>query len=364
MKIGILTYHRSENYGAALQAYALQAFLLSQGHSVEFVDYVHPEHKRMYDIYNKNKLKNKTFFEKIKYNISVILKFRRLYTRKKRFEKFRNRYFITSSETEFSQNKYDIAFYGSDQIWRKQHALGLDDFNDVYFGSDFINANKKVSYAASMGILHNSEKDIAKLEMLLKNFNAISVREKDLYNLIQPLTDKKVEVVLDPVFLINLKEWKQIITKRIVKEKYILLYNLIHNDDAVACAKQIAKKNGYDIIEINGRIESTLYYKSKRLNNAGPLEFLSLLSYSEFVVSTSFHGIAFSIIFNKQFYAFLKEHSERVVNILDMFNLSDRFYPKKEEIAKMNNINFDAVNLIVERDIAKSVEFIENSINL
>ncbi len=360
MKIGILTYHLSENYGAVLQAYALRSYLISKGYDAQFVDYVHPAHREMYSLYSKKQLKKRSFIGKIKYNISFILKLSRLYKRKRRFKKFMNNHLL--SVPKQNNSEYDIVFYGSDQIWRKQNVIGIDDFNEVYFGSEHIKAKKKVSYAASMGILHSSDKDKAKLTELLKNFDSISVREQDLYELIQPLTEKKVEIVLDPVFLLTKSDWQQIVGERKVKRKYILLYNLLHNDDAVLCAKQIAKKENLEIIEINGKINSTLLYRRKRYNAGGPIDFLSLLYYAEFVVSTSFHGVAFAILFNKQFFSFLKEHSERIVSILNRFELSDRFYPEKEQMKNKISIEYDKVNKLIEQDRVLSTSFIKESL--
>lgn len=362
MKIGILTYNLSENYGAVLQAYALKTFLTSKGYDAEFVDYVHPAHREMYSLYSKKRLEKKNFIGKIKYNISFILKFSRLYKRKKKFKDFINNYLLPTSDQKQSESEYDIVFYGSDQIWRKQTAIGLDDFNEVYFGSEHIKAKRKVSYAASMGILHSSDKDKAKLTELLKNFDSISVREQDLYELIQPLTEKKVEIVLDPVFLLTKSDWQQIIGEKKVKRKYILLYNLLHNDDAVLCAKQIAKKENLELIEINGKIDSTLCYRRKRYNSCGPLDFLSLIYHAEFVVSTSFHGVAFAILFNKQFFSFLKEHSERIVSILNRFELSDRFYPDKEQIKIVEAINYDLVNGLLNQKREFSISFINENL--
>ncbi len=362
MKIGILTYHRSENYGAVLQAYALKTFLISKGYNAEFVDYVHPMHKRMYYLYNKNSFKNRPLIGKIKYHISFLLKFRRLYIRKKRFNKFINRHLIASSNTEFQNSKYDLVFYGSDQIWRKQNPIGIDDFNEIYFGSDFIIADRKVSYAASMGILQSSDDDKQKLKKLLKNFDSISVREQDLLQLIQPLTDKKVELVLDPVFLLNQNLWKKIMTKRIVKEKYILLYNLLHNEDAVKCANKIANKYGCRIVEVNGKVKNAIYNKKQSNNTLAPEGFLSLIYNADFVVSTSFHGVAFAILFNIQFYAFLKEHSERIVSLLNHFDLNDRFYPDENKMEKFEKINYQKVNNNLDSNIKKSAEFIINNI--
>lgn len=340
MKIGILTYHRSENYGAVLQAYALKTYLQKQGYDAEFIDYRHPAHKEMYSLFKREQFKQKSIVGKVKHIISFLLRYKRLYTRKKNFSKFIQKNIIVKPESEFVSNQeYDVVLYGSDQIWRKQNTIGINDFNEIYFGSDAIKAKRKIAFAASMGEIDVTDSDKKRLQELLQNFHAVSVRERDLLELIQPLTDKKVEQVLDPVFLLSKEEWICLATKRKIKEKYILLYKLSHSDAAVECAQRLKKETGYRIIEINGSIPNVIPNKQQSQNVAGPLEFLSLIYYADFLVSTSFHGVAFAIIFNKQFYAFSNKNSGRIISLLESFNLSSRFFENDLKVINYNLIN-------------------------
>lgn len=359
MKIGILTYHRSENYGAVLQAYALKTYLQKQGYDAEFIDYRHPAHKEMYSLFKKEQFKQKSIVGKVKHIISFLLRYKRLYTRKKNFSKFIQKNIIVKPESEFVSNQeYDVVLYGSDQIWRKQNTIGINDFNEIYFGSDAIKAKRKIAFAASMGEIDVTDSDKKRLQELLQNFHAVSVRERDLLELIQPLTDKKVEQVLDPVFLLSKEEWLQITPPRLCKEKYILLYNLLSSDELHNFSCQLQKDTGYKMIEIQGRIKDNINIKDS--NIYGPSEFLSLIAYSEYVLSSSFHALAFALLFEKEVYVHAPKNSKRMTSLLEIVQLKHRFLTEKQKTLskKDSKINYSIINSIIDTNSKRTQKFL------
>ena len=181
MKIGILTYHRTHNYGGCLQALAMRLFLEGQGHEVYYVDYWPDYHKRAYDIFNKDVFKHSNIKGKIRYIFSVISTYSFARKRQEIFESYLEKYVYPYCKPLAEQ--YDVIIYGSDQIWRKQYAL--NDYNPVYFGENNFRAKKHVSYAASMGILPNNEADDKRIASMLKNLDVISVRENTLKGYIE-----------------------------------------------------------------------------------------------------------------------------------------------------------------------------------
>ena len=213
-KIGILTYHRAYNYGAVLQAYALQSAIQNINYNVEIIDYCCDYIEK---IGSEKSIKN---------IIKFILSGRRINQTKKKFVKFRNDK-LNLSNNDFNRDTikeiadlYDIYIVGSDQVWNYQGS----NFDKTYF-LDFVKQNtKKKSYAASFGISKIPPKYEKEYIRLLNKFSDISVREKQGINIINNLLGKDCELVLDPTLLLSKKEWKEktSISNRIIKEKYLL----------------------------------------------------------------------------------------------------------------------------------------------
>jgi len=356
MKIGILTYHRSENYGAALQAYALKKALQKMAISPIFVDYQHIAHNEMYALFSKSKFYEKPFLEKIKYLLSTIYSCHRKYTRKKNFQVFFNHY-IKGGGLGSVDDLYDTVIYGSDQIWRKQEIIGINSFLEIYFGSNAIAAKRKISYAASMGEIQIEENDLVFLKSSLSNFHAISVREDDLKELVEEKVGLSATHVVDPVFLLDEEGWQQITSPRLIESKYILFYHLGYNAEAVQAVKNLKEQTQYKVVELNGKI-ITRATKAQRWNVVGPSGFLSLLRHAEIVVTSSFHGICFSLLFNKTFYAFLTSNSRRIESILIDLDLQGRIVKTANEVSLEGSINWQSVNLKMKEKKNSSLLFL------
>ena len=210
MKIGILTYHRAENYGALLQAYAMKTYLRGLGHDVSFVDYWPKYHSDYFRLFPWHQLYNCSYLGKIILGVKLILWAIPRYIRKKKFQTFMQeklnlpiipQYTDADSQTD----NYDVVVYGSDQIWRKQNLAGVG-FDDWYFGSDNVISNKKVVYAGSMGTIDVSHQDNEYVQKMMKNFCSISVREKDLQTYLAGL-GVTASLVIDPVFLLSKEQY-------------------------------------------------------------------------------------------------------------------------------------------------------------
>lgn len=346
MKLGILTYHRSPNYGALWQAYALKTFLTDKGYNVSVIDYWPDYHRRMYakKMIGRSSLRGLSLLGKL----SSVYKSLRIYAwnylRLRRTNAFSNKYLqLTLSR------KFDICIYGSDQIWRKQHQYDCESFNPIYFGNEDINATKKISYAASMGYIEiDSEIDKAFINSSLKNFDAMSVREDDLGRELSLYTQKEIKVVSDPVFLLSMEQWKKILPKkRIYKKKYIFLYNLEDDATAFEIAQKLSEKYNLPIREVRGYVNDKKN-PTNRTQTASPISFLSSLYNAEFVVTSAFHGVALSLCFNKQFYyAAPDELAGRAMSLLKRFRLDDRRIKNISSLA-FDNINYLEINPFVE----------------
>lgn len=361
MKIGILTYHRSHNYGALLQAIATRRVLESMGHEVYYVDYWPSYHKRMYSMFNIRCLIKKNVVNSLRY----IYNFLRTYSIKKERRKNMNM-FISKYINPFCKpmtEEFDILVYGSDQIWRKQpENIG---YNPVYFGVHNIKTKKNVAYAASMGILPIIDKDKERIKDLVSHIDNISVREQDLAQLLNQLGVKNVTVCLDPTFLLSAKQWHSLfdIPLKENQEKYVLYYCLQSNAFSLKYIKEFARKKGLllkIIIADYSKKESETY-----ISTAAPDKFIQLFSNAEFVFTSSFHGLVFSIIFNKPFYASFESNSGRAQSLLSYLGLTEYLLPPQSKFDdRYNDICYNDINLKLDKLRCISLDYLNTTCNI
>ncbi len=359
MKIGILTYHRSHNYGALLQAIALRHYLSLCGHDTYFIDYWPDYHKDMYKLFSRSTINELSLKRKVKYLLKRILYSYGVIKRIKLFKKF-----IAAHIDSFCLNtsdSFDMIVYGSDQIWRIQNSL--NDFNPVYFGDHHIKTDKHVSYAASMGKLNVDNHDGNKIKSWLNKFKAISVRESDLKSLLDSWNINDVRVVSDPTLLLSENQWRQIINIRRIDEKYILYYDLIQDSFDNSKIKKFAKEKDLKIVELKGSIDKLLYSKNERAWE-DPSGMLSLIANAEYVFTSSYHGLLFSIIFHKQVYVAFKENSGRAASILDELGINERLIRDKSSEIPLTNIDYTIVSNKLKNLRGVSNQFISEFIRM
>ena len=322
MKIGILTYHRAHNYGAVLQCYALKQYLQSLGHTTIVVDYKPSYfHYGLFVWYKWLSLNPFKLIKKIRTQCQTFPISKKRYDA---FDKFIEDYLSPKYvNLNNEQDGFDAFVLGSDQIWRKNG----DSFDPVFWG-DFKAAKhtKLISYAASMGRANLSVAEQQQVSKWLKHFSSILVREDSLKALLSPLSEKEVEVVVDPTLLLPSQEWNRIAIKPKYNRSYVLVYQVIENPATLAIAKEAAKRIDADIIEIASKVSKT-HSDHQIIYDASPREFLGWVSAASIVVTTSFHGTAFSIIFSKPFVCIKqnKPSDLRISSILTSFNLKERF---------------------------------------
>lgn len=337
MKIGIVTYHRTLNYGACLQAVATRVVLEKMGHKVYYVDYWPKYHSQIYKTFSLTKfLHHPSLGWKLRYLQSI-------FNRKKRndsFDAFLKKYIIPYCHPV--EENYDVVIYGSDQIWRKQKALGT--YNSFYFGKNKINSLHKISYSASMGVLPDNNEDINKVKQLLSNFDKISVREENLYHFIKALGYKDVQLTLDPTLLLTCQEWDEIIeTEQYTGSPYVLVYSIGRPSSSfnLNSIREFASKHNFEIKIICGTPETS---KSKGdITTASPYEFLRLVKNADRVFTSSFHGLVFSLLYHKDVYASFGHNSNRAKTLLDSLGLSERLIAPLIEVPNLKEIDYDSV---------------------
>lgn len=365
MKIGVITFHCVHNYGAMLQAYALCKYINEQGLNCETIDY-RPNYLYLY--YDRISIVRlyKYFIETDRDNtLKAILKTIKHYKRRcykdKRWRKFNHflEFIINKSKNkyikkqELHKTNYDVIICGSDQIWNSYYTNGI---KPEYFGSFATKSKKVISYAASNGKSFFPIEEKAIVNNLLNNFTSISVREEGLQSFLIKETNKNISLVCDPVFLISKKAWESLIIPP-QHRKYLLIYTFDEDNTIYDVALQYAKKLKLSIIQITDKkrnINKNIHQETQ----VGPLEFLGYIYHANYICTSSFHGVAFSIIFNKQFLCFPhKKFGERTQTLLEKTNLSSRnIYNVNQSIP--NDIDYKSIGHGLHEYINKSKEFL------
>ena len=317
-EIGILTFFRSENYGAVLQSFALRYSIQKKGGKAQLINY-----KIRY-----SKIPKLRKFIHLLWLYACVFWGRR--RRINRINKFIVEY-IGVDGKEYSSlysipeiKRYKKLIVGSDQVWN------TDISNDACLRLDFAcPGQEKYSYAASFGKSSLDENEKVMFKKSLSDFNAISVRELTAKKIVNDL-GYKAECVLDPTLLLSGEEWKGVIENsssvKHINDKYVFCYLLQGNNlnkTIISKAKSYAKKRNLKLVVVGQRDYYSLKFwdSTKYDNTSGPIEFLQYLYFAQCVFTNSFHGTCFSIIFQKQFYTFLKEGNERNSRILDLLSL-------------------------------------------
>lgn len=352
-KIAILTFHTAFNYGAMLQAYALQTKLISLGFDVKIIDF-YPKHieKQNHFYPNSLSIKNIAIFLYSLLNLDIRRKL-------KRFNNFRTKMLLTNRfyfkyEVQESQFNFDAYIVGSDQVWNMEK-----EFDSFWF-LDFVKKAKKISYAASFGTSCVNAKYYSKIKEYTRDFSAISVRELDGVKIIKDATRKDVKLVLDPTLLMNENEWNSLISKKNMVKDYILLYTFTNNKKIYELIHSVKKRFDLPVYALSAYAHFP-FKVDKVINDAGPKEFLALIKNATVVCTDSFHGTAFSINFRKTFFSFPHEtRNSRIDSLLNILGLKNRQFYKVSDICGLDEEelvidykNIDAkINLLVEKSLA------------
>lgn len=344
-KIGILTFHKSINYGSVLQSWALSR-VISKRFVVEIIDYEPQNYEFLYANYRQwNSWNN------IKYNLKRMPLSSALNNQQQLFKKFRDKQLPLSRKKYNYNNGCDIKeeykgiVVGSDQVWN----IRAKDCDPIFF-LPFNYSGNKVSYACSINDTDYTEKNLpSNLASEICDFDFISIREESGKNKLEQFIakQKKVYTLLDPTLLCNSSEYDSLLNDRIVDGKYIFLYNVWTSEVGIQAAKFLSEKLNmpvYTIMTASNVKEINLLKKSGILVDTvrtSPSDFLNFFKYASYIVTESFHGTAFSLIFEKPFVCVSnRTNDERLNNILTLVGLKDRYmklgelqtYDLKQEI--------------------------------
>lgn len=358
LRIAIITFHCSYNYGSVLQAYALQKYLLNYYENVEVIDYRSKNFKSYRLIKYRSFIKPKMLIEDLK-------DLRRNYKRKKSFWKFIDGEMILSSKTySYKQSlmclndKYDVFICGSDQIWNAVCTDGLDS----NFFLDFVTNGKRIAYAPSLAHENFPQSILNEISHYLRKFDSISVRENSGKKILEKLCDKEVQVVVDPTMLLENTDYIGLMKNNIKDKNYIFMYMLeTDNQEMIEYVYELSRLKQCQIVYIH-KNNILNFNNAKNVYGISPNEFLEYIYKARYIVTNSFHATVFSILFEKQFCTFktIKSYS-RMVDLLNNLDLYNRIYFSNFDID--GSINYKQVKNKLLKLRMPSEKFLEESIH-
>lgn len=383
MKIGLVLAYKGVNYGMLLQAFATQEAIKKLGYETEILDYTRTDFKHIrvtpfivfyliYEYKRKKKLKNRNLqqieFDSVhKDNLSERKKVSNLFIDTKLENKVKCNGIIELEQ--YAQN-IDGVLVGSDQLWSPDSVFG--NFVTLRFVPEKIN---KISYATSLGVSKYPFWCNGSASNFLKRINHISVREEQGREIISKLCKSSVEVVVDPTYLFSKDEWSELIPNRkLIEDKYLLCYFLGETQEHKKLARAYADKNGLKLVSIlstESTSELDLEYADEIITGKGPEDFINLIRYAECVMTDSFHGVAFSVINNIDFYVFYRtlvnskgSRNSRIDNILTMWGLKNRLVLNNANVDMLptDHIDYCKVNKIVDKRRVESIEYLSKAL--
>lgn len=362
MKIGILTFHWSDNYGAVLQAHALQTVLQSRGHDVQIVDYRPQQPESLMRRWLSASPRG--CVRKWEQNWKAFL-----------FERFRRHHLVRTPDVFHSVSElrniaeaFDLLITGSDQVWNPRWLDQVEGFWDLYFLT-FANPNtRRISYAASIG--HSDLKTLTpewqeKLAAKMKLIDVISVREPSAVDLVQQLCGRKDAVcVADPTFMLDRAHYDKLAGATTREEPYLFSFMLhgLEKEAATAC-RTVAGRLRLKIVQCNAR--TTGLHAGYTL--PPPEAWLSMIRDAKFVVTNSFHCTVFCLIFHIPFLNVMLDEAigsmnSRLADVLKPIGLAGRMIPPGQSVPDgiwSTEIAWATVDQYIDIRRVQSLRFLE-----
>lgn len=354
-KVGIITFHEVFNYGGILQNYALQQVIMQLDDSfvVETIDLKRDYFSKKINLIN---IEKNNFFKSL---LKSLYLYRYKSEKKKKFNEFVQKDLFLSNPVSDTRNVsiYDYYIVGSDQVWNPE----ITHYDRNFFFPFVMNKGKKISYAASIGKeeLNNEEYEFIKKNV--DNIDCISTREESAQIILKSMGFSNVEVVLDPTLLLKKDHWIKLDNQKFKGKKYVLVYSLEKNELLNKIAKCIARQNNLEIVNMIPENRKDFLDKN---NSFGPYEFISAVKNATYVVTNSFHGTAFSIIFEKNFFTIPhKTRGTRMRHLLETLDLNERIIEEQSDLSSTKTIKWPEVNEKLDVLRAHSIDFLSKSLD-
>lgn len=365
-RIGLVTLYEADNFGTCLQAYALHKRIIDYGYECDIIRFdrnlASPQVSRIRTITSLG----------IRRTIDILLSKKTIQAQKAKFAAFRKKNYTYSkylyssiAEVSNADFKYDAFVTGSDMVWSWESRSFLD-----YYFLKFAKEGSRISYAPSFGNTNFTDEMKEYYSEAVRGIDYCSCREKKGQVYISDELNKKCILAADPTLLIPEKEWNALISKSRTKDKNVLIY--MFGDIPEETNKRIKnlEKWGYKIRYIPQMHYQYLYEKKMGNDAFGPIEFLEAFRDSSFVITNTYHGLMFSLIYKKPFVMFHRDqgehwniHEERMQSVLETLNLQERYISFSDEIKEdYLKLDYDSVDLKLQAQIQQSCEFLSDSL--
>ena len=354
MKIVTVTSQKARNYGAVLQAYALQKTLLRLGYE-----------NLLLDEEIKPSLKGRKRTLKVWLRDTVLLVLRKLHAKeaerfRENFREFQAKKLLMTDTYHSMQEVFDrppqadCYLTGSDQVF----ALGneLVPLRYLEFGSETI---PRVSYAASLGSYNMGEAELSYIGSRLSTFSGISMRERQGSEYLNERLGIEAQTHIDPVFLLSPEEWEELMPEKPrVEGGYILCFPLLGNRNTQNVLDALKKETGLPVVSIQTKFFKTIR-ADQYLFDATVPEFLQLIKNAKAVVTTSFHGTALSILFHRPVYSLVGPYKpERVQNLCSLLGLSERVVREADQDFPPLDMSYDGVDAVIGKEKQRALQYL------
>lgn len=360
-KIGIINHWMVNNYGALFLAYALEKKLLDLGYDVETISWLPDEVKKPWQPSMIKKTGFMHYFLRLGYFLTFVL------PREKSFAHFRS--LMHTSQTMYSDatlpeiaTQYEKIIVGGDQLWNCK----INYYNPNNFLPFIHEKNRKIVYAASLAQDSMREGFEAEFCKLASGFGYITTRERRGKEIIEDITGLSAPRVVDPAFFLTASEWEKLAVLPKEREKYLFVYQ-VQSDAVVAqFAHKIAKSKGLKVVYCPFPLKTLIKCRCKPYMS--PEKWLGYVKNAEYIVTDAYHGLVFSLIFNKQFAVEISEYGKdthsRITNLLELLSLTDRLFSKENEIDIDRKIDYNAINAFIAKDRQQSIEHIHKMLEI
>lgn len=366
-KVGVITMHRVLNYGSFLQSYATQKVINKLGYDCELIDYVFPNKWH----YQNGLIKHRTFKSFIN-DFMPNIGLTNTQKKKKDFNRVINKYYKLSKNKykhpqELIDNPpiYDIYVTGSDQTWNIKHTKGDNSFL-LAFAPD---KAKKISFSASFARSNMDDNYKKIFQYYLEKYNAISIRDRKGNSIINELLGKEAEITLDPTLLLNKNEWSEFGANQeniFKNQDYILFYLITHSFEPrpyiYELLKQLQIKTGLKVFSFT-HIPEAIGINYLFCGNVSVEKYIQLFESASYVVTSSFHGTAFSVNFGIPLYSVIKElyfDDDRQSSFLNSVGLDNCIVPLGKEFDEINpNYNKEEISNNIEQLRNKSIDYLK-----
>ncbi len=365
-KLGIITYHRVRNFGSVLQAFGLYKYLENQGYNTEIIQYEPEGHRTRKEFFG---VPNTSLIKKVIYLLASFPMRTKLHFI---YKKFRKKHLKMSDHIYFSKHdfiekkcKYDVYITGSDQVWNSRYNALNDTIGYAYYFDFTEDEEKRIGYSVSFGEESLDMSANPKISQLVNRYSHIGVREKSGLAKLESLGFNHAVHTIDPTLLLTKNDWAELFEDTKIKEPYLLIYDPQRADSEKfkEYALYIAKRYGLKIVKISKEYIKPAWVDIVIYPSVN--QWLTLVNNADYVLTNSFHGIAFCVNFQKEFCCIrANSANNRVTEFLDFMNLNDRFVTTIEECENnlSKKIDYSDVSERISKLRNESCEYLKTAI--